>query len=125
MSELILKNEVFTCAGAAMDVYYTLGIGFLKPVYHEALSIEFGRRGIPFESEKELDLYYKETRLSKKYFADFLCFGQIIVELKVVPRLTNIEIAQLINYLKITRLRVGLLFNFGSQSKLEWKRYLI
>ena len=74
-----------------MDVYYTLGIGFLEPVYHEALSIEFGRRGIPFESEKELDLYYKETRLSKKYFADFLCFGQIIVELKVVPRLTNIE----------------------------------
>ena len=108
-----------------MDVYYTLGIGFLEPVYHEALSIEFGRRGIPFESEKELDLYYKETRLSKKYFADFLCFGQIIVELKVVPRWTNIEIAQLINYLKITRLRVGLLFNFGSQSKLDWKRYVI
>ena len=125
MSELILKNEVFTCAGAAMDVYYTFGIGFLEPVYHEALSIEFGRRGIPFESEKELDLYYKETRLSKKYFADFLCFGQIIVELKVVPRWTNIEIAQLINYLKITRLRVGLLFNFGSQSKLDWKRYVI
>lgn len=125
MAELILKDEVFAVAGAAMDVYYTLGVGFLEPVYHEALSIEFGRRRVPYASEKELDLYYKDTKLTKKYFADFVCFGQIIVELKVVPRLTNIEIAQLINYLKITRMHVGLLINFGSQGKLEWKRYVI
>lgn len=125
MPELILKDEVFTVAGAAMDVYYTLGVGFLEPVYHEALSIEFGRRRIPFESQKELDLYYKETKLLKKYFADFVCFNQIIVELKVVSRLTNVEIAQLLNYLKITRMHVGLLINFGSHGKLEWKRYVI
>jgi GxxExxY protein len=67
MPELILKDEVFAVAGAGMDVYYMLGIGFLEPVYHEALAIEFGRRIVPFESEKELDLYYKNTRLSKKY----------------------------------------------------------
>ena len=125
MAELILKDEVFAVAGAAMDVYYTLGVGFLEPVYHEALSSEFGRRRVPYASEKELDLYYKDTKLTKKYFADFVCFGQIIVELKVVPRLTNIEIAQLINYLKITRMHVGLLINFGSQGKLEWKRSVI
>ena len=80
MAELILKDEVFAVAGAAMDVYYTLGVGFLEPVYHEALSIEFGRRRVPYASEKELDLYYKDTKLTKKYFADFVCFGQIIVE---------------------------------------------
>ena len=125
MPELILKDEVYAIAGAAMDVYYTMGTGFLEPVYHEALGIEFGRRRIPFESEKQLSLFYKETRLSKKYFADFVCFEQVIVELKVVPRLTNIEVAQLINYMKITRMRVGVLFNFGSQGKLEWNRYVI
>ena len=125
MPELILKDEVFAIAGAAMDVYYTLGVGFLEPVYHEALIVEFGRRSIPFESERQLDLFYKDTKLSKKYVADFVCYGQVIVELKVVSRLSNVEVAQLINYLKITRNHVGLLFNFGSQGKLEWKRYVI
>jgi len=108
-----------------MDVYFTMGTGFLEPIYQEALAIELGRRRIPFEREKPLDIFYKETKLEKKYIADFICFGQIILELKVVPRLTNIEFAQLINYLKITRLRVGVLANFGSRPKLEWKRMVI
>ncbi len=96
MPELILQDEVFAIAGAAMEVYYSMGIGFLEPVYQEALSVEFERRGISFEREKELDIYYKGTKLSKKYCADFVCFDQVIVELKVVPRLTNIEVAQLL-----------------------------
>ena len=125
MTELILKDEVYEIAGAAMDVYFTMGTGFLEPIYQEALAIELGRRRIPFEREKPLDIFYKETKLEKKYIADFICFGQIILELKVVPRLTNIEFAQLINYLKITRLRVGVLANFGSRPKLEWKRMVI
>jgi GxxExxY protein len=125
MPELILKDEVFAVAGAAMDVYYTLGTGFLEPVYHESLSIEFTRRRIPFESEKPLDLFYKSIKLEKKYIPDFVCFGQLIVELKVVPRISNIEIAQLINYMKISRTRVGVLLNFGSLGKLDWKRYVI
>lgn len=66
MPELILKDEVFEVAGAAMDVYFTLGTGFLEPVYQEALTIEMTRRKIPFEREKSLDLYYKGTLLSKK-----------------------------------------------------------
>jgi len=77
MPELIFKDEVYAIAGAAVDVYYTMGIGFLEPVYHESLIVEFGRRDIPFESEKQLELYYKDTKLSKKYLADFVCFGQI------------------------------------------------
>jgi GxxExxY protein len=125
MSELIFKDEVYEIAGAAMDVYYTLGTGFLEPVYQEALAIELTRRQIPFEREKPLALYYKGNLLNKKYIADFICFEEIILELKVVPRLSNIELAQLINYLKITRKRVGILANFGARPKLEWKRIVI
>ena len=125
MAESILQEEVYAIAGAAMEVYYSMGIGFLEPVYQEALGVELSRRGIPFENEKELDLYYKGTKLSKKYVADFVCFDQIIVELKVVPCLTNIEVAQLLNYLKITKMRVGILANYGAKPKLEWKKYVM
>ena len=125
MAELLFKDETYAIVGAAMDVYYTMGIGFLEPVYHNAMLVELGRRRIPFESEKELYLFYKDVRLEKKYIPDLICYGQIIVELKVVPRLTGIEVAQLINYLKVTRNRLGLLINFGTQPKLEWKRYVI
>ena len=125
MAELIYKEEAYAIVGAAMDVYYTLGIGFLEPVYHNAMTVELDRRRIPFESEKELQVYYKDVRLDKKYCPDFVCYEQIIVELKVVPRISNIEVAQLINYLKITRKHLGLLINFGSERTLEWKRYII
>ena len=125
MAELIFKDEAYAIVGAAMDVYYTMGVGFLEPVYHAAMIVELGRRTIPFESEQELALFYKDVRLEKKYFADFVCYDQIIVELKVVPRISNIEVAQLINYLKITRKRLGLLINFGSKPTLEWNRYVI
>ena len=125
MVELILKDEVYAVAGAAMEVYYTLGTGFLEPVYQESMEIELARRSIPFESQRPLDLFYKETKLTKLYIPDLVCYEQIIVELKVLPRLTNIEVAQLINYLKITKIRVGLLMNFGALPKLEWKRYVL
>jgi len=125
MAELIYKDEAYAVVGAAMDVYYTMGIGFLEPVYHGAMIVELGRRNIPFESQKKLDVFYKEIRLEKKYIPDFVCYEQVVVELKVVPRITNIEVAQLINYLKITRKRLGLLINFGAEPRLEWKRYVI
>ena len=109
MAELIYREEAYAIVGAAMDVYYTLGVGFLEPVYHNAMIVELGRRRIPFESEKELELYYKNVKLEKKY----------------VSRISNIEVAQLMNYLKITRKHLGLLINFGSQRTLEWNRYVI
>lgn len=123
--ELLFKDEVYMIAGAMFEVYKTLGIGFLEPVYQEALSVEFARRGIPFEREKPLELFYKDVRLEKKYVADFVCFDQIILELKVLPKLTNIEVAQLLNYLKITKTKLGLLANFGSTPRLEWNRYIL
>lgn len=125
MAELILKDEVYAIAGAAMEVYYTLGIGFLEPVYQAAIAIEFNGRGIPYAREPRLDLSYKQIPIDKTYRPDFVCCDQIVVELKCQTRLTGVEEAQIINYLKITRKRVGLLMNFGSLPKLEWKRYVI
>ena len=125
MAELILKEEVYQIVGAAMEVYYQLGCGFLEPIYQQALEIELGRRRIPFEPQQELIISYKGEVLEKKYVADFICFNQIIIELKALNGLSGREIAQLINYMKITGMHVGLLFNFGSTPKLEWKRYVI
>lgn len=125
MAELILGTETYAVVGAAMEVYYKVGIGFLEPIYQECLEIELKHRKIPFEPQKKLEMYYKEQLLQKKYIPDFLCYGQIIVEIKVLDRLTNIEVAQLMNYLKITKMRVGVLINFGSRPNLEWKKYVL
>ncbi len=125
MAELVLKEEVYQVIGAAMDVYYQLGRGFLEPLYQKAFEIELGRRGLPFEPQAELTIEYKGQPLKKKYVADVVCFNQIIVELKALDRLTGVDEGQLLNYLKMTRMRVGLLVNFGSQVRLEWKRYVI
>jgi len=82
-------------------------------------------RRIPFVAEEELAIEYKGVTLRKKYRVDFICYGQILIELKSIERLSNIEIAQILNYMKITKMRVGLLINFGARPKLEWKRYVI
>ena len=120
--ELIYKDEAYRIVGAAMEVSNHLGCGFLEAVYHEALGIEFSEQKIPFESQKEITVSYKNIILDKKYCADFLCYGRIIVEIKAIKTITEIEEAQLLNYLQATNLPLGLLINFGSK-KLEWKRY--
>jgi GxxExxY protein len=125
MSELIFNEEVYKIVGAAMAVYYQLGRGFLEPVYQEAFQIELGRRRIPFKPQHEVTISYKEQPLNKLYKPDVICFEQIVTKLKVVDRLTGIEVAQILNYLKATRMRVGLLINFGSRGTLEWKRFII
>ncbi len=122
MTELILKDEVYAIIGAAMEVHSCLGVGFLEPVYQEAMEVESRTRGLPFESQKNLEIHYKDQILHKEYVADLIYFGQIIVELKALDRLTGREEAQLLNYLKATGMKVGVLINFGSHPKLEWKR---
>ncbi|MFT3746244.1 MAG: GxxExxY protein [Pyrinomonadaceae bacterium] len=122
---LIFEQETYEIVGAAMEVYYKLGSGFLEPVYQEALAMEFTLRGIPFEEQKELRIEYKGQLLNKAYFADFLCFGEIIVEIKSLVQLTPPDWSQIINYLKVSRLKVGLLFNFGNSVKLEQKRLVV
>jgi len=122
MTEILLKDEVYAVVGAAMAVYNELGPGFLEAVYHEAMEIELARRNIPFESHAPLTVRYKDVILHKRYEADIVAYGQIVVELKALARLTSTEQAQLINYLKVTGHRVGLLINFGHPRDLEWKR---
>ena len=124
MGELILKEEVYAIVGAALEVYKELGRGFLEPVYQEAMEIELKTRGIPFESQKKLVIFYKEKALNQNYIPDFECYSQIIVELKALDKLTPKEESQILNYLKATGYRVGLLINFGSLGGLEWKRYI-
>ena len=104
-----------------MEVHKNLGSGFLEAVYQEALSIEFEEAGIPFEQEKRLTIDYKGHLLKKAYIADFVCFDKIILELKAIENLKSEHIAQVINYLKITDFKLGLLVNFGSAS-LQYKR---
>lgn len=113
MGELVLKEEVYQIVGAAMEVYWQLGRGFLEPVYQEALEVELSRRRIPFQHHERLFIRYKGQVLKKEYAPDLILFGQIIAELKVLDRLTGTEEAQLLNYLKATGMRVGLLFNLG------------
>ncbi len=125
MPELILKAEVYQIVGAAIEVHQQLGRGFLEPVYQEALEIELRRRSIPFESQCHLAIHYKGELLRKAYVADLICFGEILAELKACDRLTGKDEAQILNYMKATGKGVGLLFNFGSPVRLEWKRYVI
>jgi GxxExxY protein len=91
LSQLILKEEVFNIVGAAMEVYWQLGRGFLEPVYQEALQIELSRRKIPFVPQQELTICYKGQPLKKMYVADLICYKQIVVELKVLDRLSERE----------------------------------
>ena len=123
-TELVLKDEVYAIVGAAIEVHRELGAGFLEPVYQEAMEIELRSRNIPFESQKRLVICYKGHQLQKDYVADLVCYGQVIIELKALDRLSGKEEAQLLNYLKATGLRVGLLINFGSAGRLEWKRFV-
>jgi GxxExxY protein len=120
--ELLFRDEVYAIVGAAMEVHSELGPGFLEAVYHNALKLELANRQIPFESEKFLPVFYKGKQLDCDYRADLVCFGQIVVELKALDKLSGKEEAQILNYLKATGLRVGVLINFCSRGKLEWKR---
>ncbi|MBI3090521.1 MAG: GxxExxY protein [Candidatus Tectomicrobia bacterium] len=116
-------QQTHAVIGAAMEVHRELGPGFLEAVYQQALAIEFAVRAIPFAREVELPVYYKEQPLACSYRADFVCYESVIIELKALHAITGVEEAQLLNYLKATRLERGLLLNFGRPS-LEFRRFV-
>ena len=121
---IYLSNESYSITGAAMQVYNTLGAGFLEAVYQEALAIELTKRGIPYEREKDLKIYYDGQELKQTYRADFVCYDNIIVEIKAVASLNDSHRSQVFNYLKATGFKLGLLFNFGHCGGLEFARKL-
>ena len=117
-------SRTFSIIGAAMRVHQELGHGFLEAVYQEALGLEMAALKIPLASQPRIRIHYRGVPLEHFYVADFICFDEIIVELKALDKITGTEEAQLLNYLKATRKRTGLILNFGSKS-LEWKRMVV
>ncbi len=122
--EILYKEESYSIMGACFEVYKDKGNGFLEDVYQECLSIEFEEQSIPFKEKPKLKLEYRNRVLRKSYEPDFFCFDKIIVELKAVKTLADEHRAQIFNYLKATKNRLGLLVNFGSHPKLQYERVL-
>ena len=122
MSELLLKDECYQIMGACFEVYKEKGCGFVEPVYQECLEIEFELQDLPAVAQQQLALDYKGRRLKQIYIPDFICFDQIILEIKAVTQLCDEHRSQVHNYLKATGYRLGLLVNFGHYPKVEWER---
>lgn len=117
MSKIFYKEESYAIQGAVFEVYREIGCGFLEAVYQECLEKELRIRKIPFVSQPELKLTYKGEKLGQTYKPDLICFGRIIVELKAVKEFAPVHKAQVINYLKATGMKLGLLVNFGAYPK--------
>lgn len=125
MTECLYKDEVYEIQGAVFEVYREMGCGFLEAVYQECLEKEFTKRGILFESQKQLRLSYKGEELDQIYVPDLICDNKIILELKAAREVTDGHRAQLHNYLRATNIRLGLLVNFGHYPKATCERIVI
>ncbi len=116
-------ERTYKIIGAAIEVHREMGCGFLEAVYQEILGMEFVSQEIPYKAQPAIEIFYKGRLLEKKYQPDFICFDEVIIEIKALGQLSGTEESQIINYLKATGFEVGLLFNFGSKS-LEYKRFI-
>src|SRR5690554_1505069 len=123
MSKLIFEKETYKIIGICMKVHRKMGSGFLESVYQEVLAKEFQKAGISFEEQIKLNIYYNKEELDKYFKADFLCYEEIILEIKSVSFLNQNFEKQLINYLNATHKPLGLLVNFGEAS-LKWRRFI-
>ncbi len=123
--KLLFEEQTYAIRGAVFEVYRVMGCGFLEAVYQECLEKELVRRKIPFSSQQELLLSYKGEPLRQTYKPDFICFDSVVVELKALSKVTGEHKAQLLNYLKATDLRIGLLVNFGSHPKATVDRIVL
>jgi GxxExxY protein len=119
--ELMYKTESYAIVGACMSIYKEKGCGFLEPVYHECLEIEFALQAIPFLSKPP---QYRRHTLVQTFSPDFLCYDKIILEIKAVSALADEHRAQVLNYLSATGCKLGLLVNFGHYPRIEYERLL-
>ena len=125
MAELIYKEEVYRIVGACLEVYKDKGHGCVESVYQDCLEIELDLQGIPFDPQRVFTLQYKGKPLDDWFKPDVICFDKIIVELKAVKEVADEHRAQLLNYLKATGMKVGLLVNFGHYPGLKWERMVL
>ena len=122
MADLIYKDECYKVVGACLEVYREKGSGFHENVFQECLEIEFRLRQLSSIPKPWIELEYKGVKLEAKLQPDFLCFGDIIVELKAVSEITDDHRSQVMNYLKATGKKLGILVNFGHFPGLQWER---
>ena len=125
MDDLLFKDEVYRIVGAAIDVYNELKAGFLESVYQEGMELELTWRQIPFAAQVPLRIRYKHVVLEKRFTADLVYFGAVLVQLKAIQQTTKADEAQVLNYLRATGLRVGLIINFGDPGRLDWTRLVL
>ncbi len=123
--KVLYKNECYAIQGAVFEVYREMGCGFLEAVYQECLEKEFALRNVPFVSQEELRLFYKDKLLQQTYNPDFICYEKIIVEIKAVKEIAPEHKAQVFNYLKATNMKLGLLVNFGHYPKATVERIIL
>lgn len=116
MGELFYKEESYKIIGCCIEVHKELGPGFLEVVYMDALEVEFQLNDIPYSREKSFEIIYKGTTLNRKYNADFVIYDKIILEVKAFKRLCDENLLQTLNYLKVTKFKLGILANFGESS---------
>jgi GxxExxY protein len=121
----MFKQEGYELMGAAFEVYNELGYGMAEDVYQAALEVELSLREIQFASQAELNVYFKGHLLTPKYRPDLLVYSEIVVELKALKELCSDHEAQLFNYMRLARKKVGYLINFGKKGELEWKRFIV
>ena len=124
MSDLIYKEEAYQIIGVCMDIHNVLGGGFLEIVYKDAIEYEFQKQSIFYEREKQFDIQFKETTLPHKYFADFIVYDKIILEVNAVEGIADEFLKQTINYLAVSKCKLGLIVNFG-RDKLSYKRVVL
>lgn len=125
MEDFPFKDETYQIIGACFTVYNTMGNGFLESVYQECLELEFKKSNIPFQSQKELELFYDGILLKHKYVTDFICYDSIIVEIKATDSIADEHRGQILNYLNIAKFSVGLLINFGTHPKMQYERFVL
>ncbi|MCL2376274.1 MAG: GxxExxY protein [Defluviitaleaceae bacterium] len=122
--KILFKDEVYQIQGAIYDVYREMGSGFLRAIYQECMERELILRQIPFVSQKPLELSYKGKPLASRYAPDLICFAKIIVEIKAAKTIGPEHQAQLLNYLKATSMKLGLIVNFGAYPKAQIQRMI-